>query len=125
MPLEPLENAQAPVETAAARHNRIYASLLIAVAFLCVAETLFLIRFSRRPSVSPDAAGIFQADAWLFGAYAAAIVLNLIIRLAAPRAGRVTTKALNFALLLLVPFGTALGIYGLMKVDKHRASAGA
>ena len=125
MPLQPLDYEQAPAETAAARHNRIYMSLLLAAAFLCLAETLFLIRFSRRPSISPEAAGIFKAETWLFGAYAVAIVLTFIIRLTAPRAARVTTMALNIVLLILVPFGTAIGIYGLMKVDKHRPSGGA
>ena len=36
----------------------------------------------------------------------------------APRGGRVATMALNIVLLLVFPLGTALGIYGLLKVDK-------
>ena len=38
---------------------------------------------------------------------------------------RIATKALNIVLLIAIPFGTALGIYGLLKVDKEAAPSGA
>jgi len=57
-------------------------------------------------------------------AYLAAIVITLILRGKSPAAGRIATTALNIVLLVLFPLGTALGIYGLMKVDKQSPTAG-
>lgn len=55
----------------------------------------------------------------------AAMVVTLIRRGVAPRAGRVATMALNIILLIVFPFGTALGIHGLLKVDRGGPPAGA
>jgi hypothetical protein len=42
----------------------------------------------------------------------AAMTATLILRGTAPGAGRVATKALSIILLIIIPFGTALGIFG-------------
>jgi hypothetical protein len=42
----------------------------------------------------------------------------LVIRLAFPAHRKWPTVALNIVMLMLVPLGTALGIYGLWKVDR-------
>ena len=54
------------------------------------------------------------------------IVATLIVR----RQNRsnacfVWTKAVNIFLLLYVPFGTVVGIYGLLKLDRVKTSTGA
>jgi hypothetical protein len=62
--------------------------------------------------------------AWIEGVYLAAMVVTLVLRGTAPGAGRVATKALNIVMLVAFPFGTAVGIYGLWKVDKEGGAAG-
>jgi hypothetical protein len=42
----------------------------------------------------------------------------LVIRLALPAYRKWLTVALNIVLLMLVPFGTALAVYGLWKADR-------
>jgi hypothetical protein len=60
----------------------------------------------------------------IYAALVAGMVVILILRGTAPGAGRIATKALNIVLLVVFPLGTALGIYGLMKVDKDGPRAG-
>jgi hypothetical protein len=45
-------------------------------------------------------------------------VLIVLIRIFAPQKRKWPTLALNIILLVMFPFGTILGIYGLRKVDK-------
>ncbi len=57
----------------------------------------------------------------IIGIYAllvAAMVVTLILRGVAPRVAPAATMAMNIVLLIVFPFGTALGIYGLLRVDK-------
>jgi hypothetical protein len=104
------------------RHNRTYTVLLIALAFFYGLGIISLAFMSRMPTLPPESRFVFQMTAWINAALVAAMVLTLILRGAAPDAGRIATKALNIVLLIAIPFGTAVAIYGLMKVDKdgHR-----
>ena len=52
--------------------------------------------------------------------YSVAIGLVLGSRLLRPKSGRRLTRLLNLALLPAFPIGTALGIYGLISVDRQR-----
>jgi len=52
-------------------------------------------------------------------AYAIAIIVTLCARRLKPEAGRVLTRALNWALLPAVPGGTVVGLYGLFRADKE------
>ena len=125
MPLEPLNNAPPPVESATLRHNRIYTALLIALAVFCALGMISLFAMSRSPTMPAESRWTFQM---IIGIYALLIVVmaaTLILRGVAPSAGRVATMALNIILLIVFPFGTALGIYGLLKVDKGVPTPGA
>jgi hypothetical protein len=51
------------------------------------------------------------------------ITVALTARRVNPEAGRRLTRALNLALLAAPPFGTALGLYGLLKVDRAQRQA--
>jgi bacteriorhodopsin len=63
---------------------------------------------------------------WAFGLvasimalYMVAITTTLVLRAKQPSLGRLLTKALNIVFLVTAfPVGTALGIYGLWKVDR-------
>jgi hypothetical protein len=121
MPDEPLDYAT-PAEPAARRHNRLYTALLTAMALFCVLGVMSVTFTGRSPTVAPESRWVFEMVAWIYGALIAAIVVTLVLRGAAPLAGRVATKATNIVLLFFFPLGTALGIYGLMKVDKEDAA---
>lgn len=51
--------------------------------------------------------------------YFVASVTVLVVRIWFPAKRRWVTLALNIALLLYAPFGTAIGAYGLFRVDKR------
>lgn len=118
MSLEPLDYAPPPVESAAARHNRIYGALLMALALFLAMGMVSLFFVSRNPTFSPESRGVLEMIIGVYAVLMAAMVVTLILRGVAPRAGRIATMGLNIVLLIVFPFGTALGIYGLLKVDK-------
>jgi len=117
MPLEPLHYAP-PAESPSARHNRIYTILLIVLAAFCGLGMISMIFTSRNPTIPAESRWVFQMMVGIYAVLVAGMVATLILRGTAPSAGRIATKALNIVLLIVFPFGTALGIYGLMKVDK-------
>src|SRR4051812_31230014 len=121
MPIEPLTYVPPPVESATARHNRIYTALLIAFALFCAFGMISIFFMSHSPTIPPESRRMFLMVVWIYAALVAAMVATLILRGVAPRAGRIATMALNIVLLIVFPFGTALGIYGLIKVDKAAA----
>jgi hypothetical protein len=123
MPLEPLHYAP-PAESPSARHNRIYTTLLIVLAAFFSLGMIGMFFMSRNPAVPAESRWVFQMSLCIYAALVAGMVVILILRGTAPGAGRIATKALNIVLLVVFPFGTALGIYGLMKVDKDGPPAG-
>jgi hypothetical protein len=62
-------------------------------------------------------AGAMTYLMYINGCIAGFAFLTLLLRYTKPRLGNVFTKALNILLLFCFPVGTALGIYGLIKVD--------
>jgi hypothetical protein len=106
------------------RHDRTYTVLLIVLAFFDVTSLVTMTSMIQSPAVKPESRWVFVMTAWIEGVYLAAMVVTLVLRGTAPGAGRIATKALNVVMLALIPFGTALGIYGLLKVDKEVDAAG-
>jgi hypothetical protein len=60
-------------------------------------------------------------SAFVSGVYLCGLAGTLFLRRVQPETGVRVTRALNMALLLAPPFGTALGLYGLWKVDRKQA----
>lgn len=106
-------------------HSRTYTILLIVLAFFCVISVITMLSFSQSPTMEPESRWVFVMTAAIEALFVVAIIVTLILRGTAPAAGRIATKALNIVLLVLFPFGTALGIYGLMKVDRDGQRADA
>ena len=100
------------------KHNTIYTALLTALAFFFSMSAVTMFFLSRSSEMSPDSRWVFEMTACIELLYVAAMVATLILRGVAPKAGSVATLALNIILLLFIPIGTALAIYGLWKVDK-------
>lgn len=104
-------------------HNRIWTALVIAFGFFCAIGILTMLWLIRVMGADSDAS---ESDTWVFelvasiqALYIVAITITLVLRAKKPSLGRLLTKALNIALLVTaVPIGTALGIYGLWKVDR-------
>ncbi|HEX4056029.1 MAG TPA: hypothetical protein VHX86_17330 [Tepidisphaeraceae bacterium] len=61
---------------------------------------------------------IFLMTIAMEGLYFVAILAVLVIRIFYPAYRRWPTVAINIILILWPPFGTALAIYGFLKVDK-------
>jgi hypothetical protein len=99
-------------------HNRIYTILLIVAAVLYGGVVTLALVLSYTPEFATPSRPIFVAVALAEGLYVAAMAVALFLRASAPAAGRVATLILNVIMLPLFPLGTALAIYGLLKVDK-------
>ena len=106
-------------------HNRLYSVFPIVLAvstavsiplglfvyFLRVRQGLPVHAWAIPDWVAPWSAAICSG-------YFVALVMTAWLRRVEPAAGRRASRVLNYALLPAAPFGTALGIYGLTKVDK-------
>jgi hypothetical protein len=105
-------------------HERVYSVLLGALALHAVVASCMLGWLSTVSTTSgplslpyaPDWSLPWQAA--LTGAYATAIVFTLLLRHHRPEVGRRMTRALNWALIPMIPIGSLVGFYGHWKVDK-------
>jgi hypothetical protein len=103
--------------TAKSVHDQIFFALLIALGFflfLIVAQLVIL-----------RVAGRLIAEGWVFysllcmyGLFLTVDVLALGARILAPMHRRAITILASIILLFFFPFGTAVGIYGLLNVDR-------
>ena len=101
------------------RHDTIYNSLLGAIGFLLLLGGVGMFTLSQSPDLPPESRWVFRMSMAVGAAYALAAAVTLVVRFKAPAAARRTvTMAMNVVLLLYFPLGTALGIYGLWKVDR-------
>ena len=103
---------------AMSRPNRTYTIVLIALAFFHLLGIINLLFMSHMPTLPERSRWVFQMTACVNAVFVVAMVATLILRGVSPAAGRIATKALNIVLLISIPFGTAVAIYGLMKVDR-------
>lgn len=107
------------------KHERLYTTLLVVFAVGILCSIAVLAAFMDLPAQArplkqwPD--WVHFVSAFLSGVYFCAVVGTLLLRQTQPAASRSVTKALNIALLFALPFGTALGLYGLWKVDATAA----
>jgi hypothetical protein len=108
-------------------HTRIYISVLIALTIAQAVSLPVVFAFIARSHVATGIQMGHIPNAWLpfftgMGcAYLLLMLATLALRRLRPIAGRRLTRILNIALLIAPPFGTALGIYGLLAVDKQKS----
>jgi len=112
--------------TSRVNHARLYSALLLIIGIsTTLTIPLGLAAWAQRQyGLAPSSPG--HVPTWLLpwaaalsAVYIALILVTLTARRLNPDAGRWLTRILNYALLPAAPFGTLLGIYGLLKVDKH------
>jgi hypothetical protein len=106
-------------------HARVYTVVLIVLtAFQAVSLPVVYVFIAR----SRVATGIQMGripNAWLpifagmGSAYLLLMITTLALRRLRPTAGRRLTRILNYALLIAPPFGTSLGLYGLLSLDRR------
>ena len=103
-----------------ANHDTIYSVLLAVVTFFQLMSTTMMGFMTMRPGLPAESAWVLRLVfvVELFPLLLEVVVL--IIRIAFPAYRKWPTVVLNIVLLPWLPFGTALGIYGLWKVDKLR-----
>jgi hypothetical protein len=111
-------NYQAPPDPPPTNHNAIYSSLLGALAFLMLMSAGTCYSVMQMPTMPANGRWVFQMTIFIEVSYAAVSVLVLLIRLIFPSHRGWPTFALNIVLLTCFPLGTALAIYGFLKVDK-------
>lgn len=111
--------------SAGVNHDRLYSVLLVVLALGSAFNIpLGLIVWGMR-QLDPANHPVTRIPPWLIPAgavlsavYLIAITITLTARRLNPDAGRRLTRSLNYALLVAPPFGTILGLYGLLKLDR-------
>ena len=74
---------------------------------------------AARPDSTAESTWAIEWIGVIASLYVVAIVATIVLRFAKPRAGRIASRALNIILLFTAfPVGTAIGVYGLWKVDR-------
>jgi hypothetical protein len=111
-------NYQTPPDPTPKNHNAVYTSLLGVLAFFLLLGIGSSVMQMHLPKIPPVVRTVFEFTIFVEASYIAAIVVVLLIRIFSPAHARWPTFALNIILLIGFPFGTALAIYGLLKVDK-------
>jgi hypothetical protein len=100
--------------------DQTYMALLLVLCFIFVAGIVGAFQVTQIPANRANQAD--QRVMWCVmlveTLYLIAIGFTLLLRFFAPATGRTVSKALNIVLLPIVPFGTAVGIYGLLNADK-------
>ena len=99
-------------------HGQIFTALLIALGFLCLMVIGQFYTMMQSLATTPESRWAYQYIMWVQTVFLLAIVVALVVRKFFPSRRRVITMAVSIFLLLHFPFGTAIGIYGLKKVDR-------
>jgi hypothetical protein len=113
---------ETPAPSSVSTHDQIYTTLLGVCAFFLLMGIVMLGFLMFAPTTSSDGRWGLMMCVWMEGIYLLAMVVVLVIRIAFPMRRKWPTVGLNLVMLVMVPFGTALGIYGLWKVDKKLGS---
>jgi hypothetical protein len=111
----PQGDTPAPTVT---RHDKIYTMLLGVLGFLLAIAIVTLAVVRLQPTIPADSRNILLVPLFTEGLYLIAILIVFLIRLISPAHRRWPTLGLNILLLLVVPIGTALAVYGFLKIDK-------
>jgi hypothetical protein len=108
---------QPPTRSATTNHDHIYSTLLGVYAFFLLLGIVSLWFMLSLPTLPAESHFGFHLAIAINAFFLASVIVVLIIRRAFPARRRWPTLALNLILLLSIPLGTALGIYGLLKAD--------
>jgi glycopeptide antibiotics resistance protein len=110
---------KSPAPPTTTNHDHVYTTLLGVLGSFLIIGMVTLASMRQRPGITSEARAAFLNALMIEGCFFAAIALGLLIRLVFPAYRRWPTLGLNIVLVLFVPLGTALAIYGFWKVDKN------
>ena len=99
--------------------NRVYTIMLIMLLVFILLAFGEAVLMRPKFATLPRGIVVLNFIEMMYGIYGLAIVATLILRATMPKAGRVAAAAMNIALLAVIPFGTVVAVYGLLKVDKE------
>jgi len=105
------------MDTHPSRHDVIYSVLLAVLSFFSLIGVVTIWFISTGPALPAGSVLAFRLAIAINVCFLLLEVAVLLVRLAMP-AQKWPTVVLNIVLLLSFPLGTALGIYGLWKVDR-------
>jgi hypothetical protein len=109
-------------ETCNANRNYNIAMIVLALLYgLGALPIMLMTAMPMNPAMNQTGKWAMNFSAAMSGLVDLLIVVTLILRATTQDFGRLWTKAVNIFLLICFPFGTAVGIYGLWKVDKQPA----
>jgi hypothetical protein len=100
-------------------HDHVYTTLLAVLGFFLIIGMITLYSIRQRPGATAELKAALGNVLLIDGCFLAAIALVLLIRIVFPAHRRWPTLGLNIILVLFVPIGTALAIYGFWKADKN------
>jgi hypothetical protein len=107
-----------PTPSTVSTHDQIYTTLLGVLGFFLLVGMVGLGFIAFFPTTTNDGrVGIMMVLA-TEGLFFVAILIVFLIRIIYPAHRRWPTVGMNIILLPIIPFGTALGVYGFWKVDK-------
>ena len=112
---------KSPAPPSTSNHDHIYTTILAVLGFFLIIGMVSLASMRLRPGATIESKAALLRVLVIDGCFLAAIALVLLIRLVFPAYRRWPTLGLNIILVLFVPIGTALAIYGFWKVDKNVA----
>ena len=108
-------------------HNRLYNIFVALLAVYCLSSFSFVLLLMGMPQ---DARPHTLVPEWslpflaiINGLYLLALTVTFTVRLTKPSIGNRITTIMNWLFLIAPPFGTALGAYGLWKVDREQEPA--
>src|SRR5688572_24563074 len=110
---------KSPDARSTSNHDHIYTTLLGVLGFFLIIGMITLYSIRQRPGATTESKTALGNVLLIDGCFLAAIMLVLLIRIVSPANRRWPTLGLNIILVLFVPIGTALAIYGFWKVDKN------
>jgi hypothetical protein len=100
------------------KHDTIYTALLGVTSFFSLIGAIEMWFLAYRTPLAPESRWAIQFVFCLMLLLTTIQAAVLLIRIFLPARRKWVTVTLNIILLAAVPWGTALGIYGLWKVDK-------
>ena len=100
-------------------HGLIFCTLLVIFALAHLLHIPWLWTTLKNPANNSLARGLLKSFIVAYAIGVTVVVGSLIARALLPASRRNVTVAVSIVLLLWFPFGSAIGIYGLWKVDRQ------
>ena len=100
-------------------HNRIYTIILAVLSGILVLSVIVQTGMVSAPGLDESGRWVMTITRNVEAFFLAMCVAVLVVRIFFPVRRKWVTFVFNILILFWFPFGTALGIYGFLKVDKE------